>query len=231
MGLAIGCSSDPPGPDRDAAPDTGKIAADASISPDGRGEPDGRDENDASHDALEDADAPRGLVVLPAQFVAENVPLRMLSEGDPIDLWPAPQGGHVVLVAAKVRNLDGDTVLLRVRARYPDTPFIVAEEARSVKMVPVPGEPGTMQPELETRTQVAHVPLCPDYDPMDIVNRPLEFVVEVTTISGEERQSGAVALHLYPTCDPRTTNEPFCLCECSANYVLGKCRRDAGLRD
>lgn len=225
LGFAIGCGSDPPEPDRDAAIDSGKIAADASMSPDGR------DRDDASHDALDDDDAPRELVVLPAQFVAENVPLRMLAEGDSIDLWPAPQGGHVVLVAAKVRNLVGDTVLLRVRARYPDTPFIVAEEARSVKMVPAPGEPGTMQPELETRTQVAHIPLCPDYDPTDIVNRPLEFVVQVTSTAGEERQSGAVALHLYPTCDPGTTDEPFCRCECSANYVLGKCVRDAGIRD
>jgi hypothetical protein len=212
-------------PGRDAALDSGKLAADASMSPDGR------DENDASHDAPEDDDALRGLVVLPAQFVTENTPLRMLSEGDPIDLWPAPQGGHVVLVAAKVRNLDGDSVILRVRARYPDTPFIVAEEARLVKMVPVPGDPGAMQPELQTRTQVAHVPLCPDYDPVDIVNRPLEFVVEVTSTAGEERQSGTVTLHLYPTCDTGSTDEPFCHCECSANYVLGKCIRDAGIRD
>jgi hypothetical protein len=160
-----------------------------------------------------------------------NEPMRMLREGDPIELWPAPQGGHVVLVAAKVKNFIGDTAILRVKARYPDTPFIVAEEARSVKLVPVPGEPDTMQPDLSTRTQVAHIPLCPDYDPMDIVDRPLEFALTVTTFGSDEPQSGAVTLRLRPTCVDGKVDKPFCQCECSANYVLGKCARDAGSAD
>ena len=182
-------------------------------------------------DAAPDGDdAPRGLVLLPAQFTEENMPMRMLAEGDPIDLWPAPQGGHVVLVAAKVRNLVGDTAMLRVSARYPDTPFIVAEEARSVKFVPVPGEPDTMQPDLRTRTQVAHIPLCPDYDPMDIVDRPLEFALTVTSTLGEEPQSGAATLQLYPSC-AASADEAHCKCECRANYFLGKCPRDAGRGD
>ncbi|HMI87675.1 MAG TPA: hypothetical protein VK550_26495 [Polyangiaceae bacterium] len=222
IGFAIGCA---PGDDEagaDAARDNGRNAADASTMPD-------RSEHDAaSSDASEDDDALRGLVLLPAQFTQEDMPLRMLGEGDRIDLWPAPQGGHVVLVAAKVKNLVGDTAILRVRVRYPDTPFIVAEEARSVKMVPVPGEEGTMQPDLRTRTQVAHVPLCPDYDPMDIVDRPLEFAISMTSIGSEDLQSGAISLLLYPTCVPGSADEAFCKCECRANYVLGKCPRDAG---
>jgi hypothetical protein len=224
--FAIGCGFSDRDSDADAAPDSGKTAADASTAPD-RG---GRDD---AHDAFsEDDDAPRGLVVLPAQFTEENAPMRMLGEGDPLELWPAPQGGHVVLVAAKVKNLVGDTAMLRVRIRYPDTPFIIAEEARSVKMVPVPDEPGTMQPDLRTRTQVAHVPLCPDYDPMDIVDRPLEVVVQVTSLVGsEEPQAGTATLRLYPACVAGKVDVPFCRCECSANYVLGKCLRDAGPRD
>jgi hypothetical protein len=181
-------------------------------------------------DAPADDDAPRALVVLPAQFVEENIPLRMVGEGDPIDLWPAPQGGYVVLVAAKVKYLEGDTAILRVRARYPDTPFIVAEEARSVKLVPVPGEPDTQQPDLTTRTQIAHVPLCPDYDPMDIVDRPLEFAIEISSNAGEARQSGRATLKLYPSC-VGSGDVAFCRCQCTANYVLGKCNRDAATRD
>jgi hypothetical protein len=136
-----------------------------------------------------------------------------------------------VLVAAKVKYLEGDTAILRVRARYPDTPFIVAEEARSVKLVPVPGEPDTQQPDLTTRTQIAHVPLCPDYDPVDIVDRPLEFAIEISSNAGEARQSGRATLKLYPTCVAGNADEAFCHCQCTANYVLGKCNRDAGSRD
>jgi len=185
----------------------------------------------SADDAPAEDDAPRALVVLPAQFVEENVPLRMVGQGDTIDLWSAPQGGYVVLVAAKVKYLEGDTAILRVRARYPDTPFIVAEEARSVKLVPVPGEPDTQQPDLTTRTQVAHVPLCPDYDPMDIVDRPLEFAIEISSNAGEARQSGRATLKLYPTCVAGSADEAFCRCQCTANYVLGKCNPDAGIRD
>jgi hypothetical protein len=194
--------------------------------------PEGGHGDDATNDATEDDDAPRGLVVLPAQFTEENMPLRMLGEGDMIDLWPAPQGGHVVLVGAKVKNLVGDTAILRVQARYPDTPFIIAEEARSVKFVPVPEEPGTLQPDLRTRTQVAHVPMCPDYDPFDIVDRPIEFALTVTsTWGGDEPQTGAATLLLYPNCVPGSADEGFCKCECRANYFLGKCPRDAGVGD
>ena len=222
MGCAIGCGESTRAPEGDAAPDSRQNPADSSMARDGGNGDDAVDEDD---------DAPRGLVVLPAQFTEENMPLRMLAEGDRIDLWPAPQGGHVVLVGAKVKNLVGDTAILRVRVRYPDTPFIVAEEARSVKFVPVPGEPDTLQPDLRTRTQVAHVPLCPDYDPFDIVDRPLEFALTLTSTWGEEPQSAATTLQLYPTCVPGSADEGFCKCECRAEYFLGKCPRDAGVGD
>jgi hypothetical protein len=223
MNLAIACDASRPDSAQDAAIDA-LPRADSSVPPE-----DASVEN-ATRDAPTEDDDPRGLVLLPAQFTEENMPMRMLREGDTIDLWPAPQGGHVVLVAAKVKNLIGDTAMLRVKARYPDTPFIIAEEARSVKFVPVPDEPGTMQPDLRTRTQVAHIPLCPDYDPWDIVDRPLEFAITLTTVMDEEPQTGAATLRLYPNCE-KSGNEPFCKCECRAEYVLGKCNRDAGLSD
>jgi hypothetical protein len=216
---AFGCAPSDTESDADIARDG---AIDASATADGKRRDDALDANSANDDA------PRGLVVLPAQFTEENMPMRMLGEGDPLELWPAPQGGHVVLVGAKVKNLVGDSVLLRVRARYPGTSFLIAEEARAVKMLPVVGEPDTMQPDLRTRTQVAHVPLCPDYDPTDIVDRPLEFTVQVTSFGSEEPQAGTATVHLYPACTAGKVDVPFCRCECSANYVLGKCARDAG---
>src|SRR5689334_20539303 len=111
----MGCSPGDPEPSADA----GHHAVDADATSDRVG-PDVASDG-ASDGASENDDAPRGLVVLPAQFTELDTPLRMLAEGDSIDLWPAPQGGHVVLVAAKVRNFVGDTAVLRVQARYADT--------------------------------------------------------------------------------------------------------------
>src|SRR6266508_3009226 len=90
------------------------------------------------------------LVVLPAQFTEENMPLRMLADGDPLDLWAAPQGGHVVLLSAKVKHLSTDTATLKVQVRRPDTGLIVAVESRTVAMVAVAGEPDTKQPDLRS---------------------------------------------------------------------------------
>jgi hypothetical protein len=214
LGFAVGCSAKPTEGEPDGAPDARGDTPDIGISP--------------KPDAIGDDDANGAMIILPAQFTEENRPLRMLGEGDMIDLWAAPQGGHVVLVGAKVKHFAGDTAILRVRVRYPDTPFIVAEEARSVKFIPIPGEPDTKQPELETRTQVAHVPLCPDYDPMDIVDRPLEFTLQVTGTASDAGQTAQTTLRLSPSCQASAEGVAFCRCECSANYVLGKCPRDAG---
>lgn len=216
--VAIGCTTDSDPAPSDAAvstPETGVF-------------PDRANDVGMRDDAPFADDADGALVILPAQFTEENMPLRMLREGDPIDLWPAPQGGHVVLVGAKVKNFTGDTAILRVKVGYPDTPFIIAQEARSIRLVPVPGEPDTKQPELTTRTQVAHVPLCPDYDPTDIVDNSLEFVIHLATLPDGGGQSAQMSLRLSPSCKNSAGGETFCRCECSANYVLGKCPRDAG---
>src|SRR5260370_3280230 len=114
------------------------------------------------------------LQVLPAQFTISSMPMRMLAEGDGVDLWNAPQGGHVVLFGAKVKNMTSDTANLKVRFRRPSTGLIVAEEGRTVKMVPAPGEPGVLQPDIRSNSQVANVPLCPSLPPDGIVDESVD---------------------------------------------------------
>lgn len=169
------------------------------------------------------------LVVLPAQFTEENMPLRMLADGDPLDLWAAPQGGHVVLLSAKVKHLSTDTATLKVQVRRPDTGLIVAVESRTVAMVAVAGEPDTKQPDLRSRSQAAHVPLCPDYDAIDIVDQPVDVLVQVTGLYTDPPAIGEATRRLVPSCDHTTPeDEPLCRCECQAGYFLGKCKPDAG---
>ena len=168
------------------------------------------------------------LVVIPGAFVIENAPLRLLDAEDPIDLLRAPQGGHVVLLAANVKNMRQNAASIRVRMRRPDTGFIVAEEKRTVAMVPVSGEAATMQPDLRSRSQVAHVPLCPDYDAIDVVARPLDVEIEVTELYTDPPRIGSTRLALVPTCGQTTPEaQALCRCECEANYALGKCAADA----
>jgi hypothetical protein len=174
-----------------------------------------------------DADTPSSLLILPAEFTEESTPMRMLANGDGIDLWRAPQGGHVVLIAAQVKNMTTRAAALRVRMRRPDTGFIVAEESRTIAMVAVDGEPGIMQPDIRSRTQVAHVPLCPDYDAIDIVDQPLQVEIEMTALYTDPPVSGTATVLLTPRCGGATADAgSLCHCECTASYALGKCGRN-----
>jgi hypothetical protein len=204
MGALVGCNS----------------ANDASSSP--PIEEDARSSDQSHGDAANDGT----LVIFPAQFTQEGMAMRMLAAGDPVDLWSAPQGGHVVLAGAKVKNLTSDTATLKVRFRQPDTGNIVAEEGRTVKMLPVPDEPGLMQPDIRSRSQVSNVPLCPSYGPLGIVDRTLVMEVSMTALYTDPVESGTTTLLVVPRCST-PDDESFCRCECEANYVLGKCPGDA----
>jgi len=199
----------------------------------GPGEVDG--EVVAYDDAGDEVDATSAqqltaMEVLPAQFIVEDMPLRMLTEGDALDLWRAPQGGHVVLVAAKVRHFPSTAAALRVRVWSPATGILIAEEKRTVAMVPVPDEPDTAQPDLRSRSQVSHVPLCPNYDPDAIVDRELEVEVQMTALYTDPPQQAAARVHLVPRCNQEAaTEQELCRCECGASYTLGKCKPDAGI--
>jgi hypothetical protein len=194
----------------------------------------GADEVDVPRDAGPEDDAEQPLVILPAQFTEEDMPMRMLSPGDPVDLWSAPQGGHVVLLGAKVKNLTSDTITLKVRFRDPDTGLIVAEEARTVKMLPVDGEPGVMQPDIRSRSQVSNVPLCPSYDSRGVVDQTFDVEVLVTALYSEPMESASATIRVVARCST-PEDEAACRCECGPDYVLGKCSgpptRDANQPD
>jgi hypothetical protein len=170
-------------------------------------------------------DAPQGLIVHPAEFTEESMPLRLLNDGDDLHLWKAPQGGHVVLVAAQVEHMTSDTATLKVRMRRP-AGIVVAEESRTVAMVHVPDHPELMQPDIRSRSQVAHVPLCPDYDAEDIVDQPLDVDITVLALYTDPPLSGTTTYRLVPTCSA-AVDPALCRCECQGGYVLGRCAADA----
>jgi hypothetical protein len=182
----------------------------------------------AAGDEGGDSPPTQPLVVLPGAFTTENAPLRMLQDGDSIDLLPPLQGGHVAFLAAQVKHTTATAATLHVRLRRPETGFIVAEEKRTVAMLPVPGEVDTMQPDLRSRSQVAQPPLCPDYDAIDIEGQPLDVEFEVTPLYVDPPETASAQLRLVPRCSATTPSiEALCHCECAKGYTLGKCTPDA----
>ena len=129
----------------------------------------------------------------------------------------------------KVENTHEQHRDAQVRMRRPGG-IIVAEESRTVAMVPVPGEPGRMQPDIRSRSQVAHVPLCPDYDVDDIVGQPLDVDVEVTALYTDPPVSGKTTMRFTPSCDALDAgDQPLCRCECTGQLRARTVRARRGL--
>ncbi len=228
MATALGCgASERSGQDSSSSTLVDALAPDAEELEADRLQADRLEAQPDQVDAASEADADSGLVILPAQFTEEGMPMRMLGAGDPVDLWNAPQGGHVVLLGAKVKNLTSDTATLKVRFRRPDTGLIVSEEGRTVKMLPVPDEPGVMQPDIRSRSQVSNVPLCPSYGPTGVVDESFDMEVSMTALYTDPVESGTTTLRVVARCST-PSDEAFCRCECEPDYFLGKCTGGPG---
>ena len=144
MVVVIGCGAAPTDPSsrpEDAGPSPHDATAIEAAGEDAKLETATSGEDAPAWDDATDA-----LVVIPAAFTEENAPMRMLQSGDAIDLHQPPQGGQVVLLAAQVRNMSTRAATILVRMRRPETGFIVAEEKRTVAMVPVPEKPRPCSP-------------------------------------------------------------------------------------
>ena len=166
---------------------------------------------------------PADLEVQPFYYVPPDQPVTVLKEGDPVQLWHAPQGGHVIVIGARVFGLDTAYMRLTARVRMPDTGVIVRENSRTVVMVDVPGEPGWKEIDRRSCSQAAHVALCPNYGDRDIFGQ--EYVLEVlVTELYADSSAGSAELRVIPSClqtDP--VGKELCTCECSANFVAGTC--------
>jgi hypothetical protein len=170
----------------------------------------------------DDAEVPR-LFVEPMMYSESALPARLLHDGDDIELWPPPQGGHVLLVGVRAAGLESRVVELQARLRRPGTREIVAEERRTVAMEPVPEQPSLLESDRRTRTQVAHVAACPDYEPVNVVDDVHELEILVTEMNGNSA-TGFASVNVVPRClQADASAAEQCRCECSANYHLGKC--------
>lgn len=156
-------------------------------------------------------------------WVPQGEAVVTLSDGDAIELWGAPQGGHVSRIGARVTGLGTDTALLVARLRDPTTDAVIAEGTRTSPMVDAPDVPGAKQPDPSSMYNLVHLALCPDNDGQAIagVERVLELAV--TELYGDFSE-GSTRVRVVPTClMPPGPEHDSCECECAADYTLGKC--------
>lgn len=159
-----------------------------------------------------------------AEFIEEDQPLSRLSAGDALHLWNAPQGGHVVTVGAEVSGLAGDLVRIEARLLDPDSEQLVEDDTRTIVMTPIAGEPDWMTPDIRSRNQVAHIPLCPDPERRTLLGREFWLEVEMQEVSEECGGRGVDRVLVTPRClQPGDADRDYCECQCREDYTPGSC--------
>ena len=171
--------------------------------------------DDVSECAFGDPDAPLELAIVYRTLDGESVDV---VDGAAVPLIQPPQGGKVLMVGARVRNVDACMVQLTASLRDECTGRIVALEQRPVILADRGdgwGEPA----DAVRLDDFANVPACPSAAAeRDIEGEP--YLVKVRVEDGAGRSAEA-ELTVVPEC-AEAANEQQCKCECDGAYVLGQ---------
>jgi hypothetical protein len=159
-----------------------------------------------------------------AMYSAQAMTLTVVNEGDAVDLVYPPQGGFVMFVGAQVRGLDANVADVALKGRLLDAAgtTALASDMRTVTMQPSASDPTTYVPDLRSYVDVANVTVCPSYFPFDLFGQPYTLEIAVTELS--TMRTGVSRHGVVPSCrqtDAAMQNK--CMCECAANYHIGKC--------
>jgi hypothetical protein len=165
-----------------------------------------------------------------------------LGDGARIPLTVPPQGGHVVLVAARVRNTAECEVILSAALRDPCNGRIVALEQRPISLDDDGAGWGVPRQAAEL-SDYANLPVCPTTAAShDLDEGSFELEVRVMDPSDPEGRQVNLAATVIPTCETATAPD-YCRCNCDSNYILGQdcptdpdggpesCPVDAGVTD
>jgi hypothetical protein len=157
------------------------------------------------------------LVVEAIGWTDPTEPTRILEPGSSIELWAAPQGGHVSRVGARIANLESDTVELRAELR--DGLTVISSAVRTAPVAPSPEMPGVKETDRTSVSHFAHLALCPDPAGRAIHGKGYQLTLFVTELYADFSE-GSVVLDVIPSCDP---SDAFCLCECAEGYSPAAC--------
>jgi len=147
-----------------------------------------------------------------------------LDPGGKVQMLIPPQGGRVIFIGVRARNLAPCGVQLLGSLRDPASGE-VRLDSRTVNLQPT--SDGWAASQDGQIADFANVPVCPNqWSSKDLYDAPYEIAVTVT--DGRKR-SGQSTMQAVPTC---VDGDAFCRCICGRDYVLGQsCAPDAGIRD
>lgn len=135
--------------------------------------------------------------------------------GAEVPLIIPPQGGHVLFIGARARNLDCE-IDLTVSLRDECDKSVIAVEQRPATLAI--GSDGWGEPAFPAHpTHYGNLPACPQAAASrDIEGEPYLLRLVVEDLDGKK---GEASLEIIPTCGAAKRED--CLCECDKDFVLG----------
>lgn len=124
------------------------------------------------------------------------------------------QGGEVLLIGARARNLDACSATMTTSLRDPCSGEVVTVDVRPVLLEATAD--GWAEPRATAQSQWANLAVCPNAGATrDLQGQSYELRVVLATDDG---RSAEASMTVVPTCDADDTT---CLCQCQAGYNLG----------
>jgi hypothetical protein len=147
-----------------------------------------------------------------------------LDSGADVELLAPPQGGFILAVGPRVRNVRAGFVTLTAWLEDADTGALYGLEERPSEIAAGPdGWAAPARP--DSLSSYSNIPACPIPDlPRDIDDQPWMLGMRVTDCEGRR---GEHRITVFPRCSDAT-----CECFCSQDHVLGSpCATDGGPAD
>lgn len=124
------------------------------------------------------------------------------------------QGGEVLLIGARARNLAACSATMTTSLRDPCTHEIVTVDVRPVLLTDTAD--GWAAPDADHRSQWANLAVCPNAAATrDLQGQHYQLEVVLETTDGRRAEA---SMEVVPTC---AADDTSCLCQCQAGYDLG----------
>jgi len=128
-----------------------------------------------------------------------------------VPLLPPPQGGWIVLLGARARNIDGCQVTLTTALVDGCDQQIIQIDKRPTHLVPDADGWGT-----STVTTFSNLPVCPQLTAKrDLHDVPYNVQVVIEDTGGHK---ASAAVTVVPACPP---GDALCMCQCDRDYIIG----------
>jgi hypothetical protein len=162
---------------------------------------------------------PIGDRTLPIEFVAVYFPsdgaVGDIVDGGDVPLRRPIQGGKVMYVGVRAKNVDGCNVQLTAALRDPVSQQVIALEQRPVRLVD--SGDGWGRPESEY-DHLANLPACPSAAAThDVDDSSWLLELRLDETGG---RTATTTITVVPRCDGPGEMEE-CACECDSDYVIG----------